>query len=44
VGLGCLASAYAYRIPLEESALLASLGDPYSQYLKRTWRLVPFLL
>jgi protein-S-isoprenylcysteine O-methyltransferase Ste14 len=42
-GISCLGLAYAYRIPIEESALAAAFGEPYSQYLKRTWRLVPFL-
>ena len=42
-GLLCLASAYAYRIPVEESALAVALGEPYKQYVSRTWRLVPFL-
>jgi protein-S-isoprenylcysteine O-methyltransferase Ste14 len=41
--LSCLGLAYAYRIPVEESALASALGDTYRQYLKRTWRLVPFL-
>jgi protein-S-isoprenylcysteine O-methyltransferase Ste14 len=41
--LSCLGFAYAYRIPIEETALSAALGDPYKQYLKRTWRLVPFI-
>jgi protein-S-isoprenylcysteine O-methyltransferase Ste14 len=41
--LFCLAAAYAYRIPIEEGALAAALGDPYRQYMRRTWRLVPFL-
>jgi protein-S-isoprenylcysteine O-methyltransferase Ste14 len=41
--LFCLASAYAYRIPIEEAALAAALGEPYKQYVRRTWRLVPFL-
>jgi protein-S-isoprenylcysteine O-methyltransferase len=39
-GLGL---AYAYRIPVEEAALAAALGEPYQQYVKRTCRLVPFL-
>jgi len=39
----CLGSAYAYRIPIEEAALAAALGEPYTQYVNRTWRLVPFL-
>ena len=39
----CLGFAYAYRIPVEEAALASALGETYQQYLKRTWRLVPFL-
>lgn len=42
-GMSCLGAAYAYRIPVEERALISALGEPYRQYLKRTWRLVPFL-
>ncbi|MCU1302401.1 MAG: putative methyltransferase [Candidatus Sulfotelmatobacter sp.] len=42
--VGCLGVAYAYRIPVEEGALVSALGEPYRQYLARTWRLVPFLL
>jgi len=41
--LSCLGFAYAYRIPVEESALTSALGEAYTQYTKRTWRLVPFL-
>jgi protein-S-isoprenylcysteine O-methyltransferase len=41
--LFCLGSAYAYRIPIEEAALAAALGESYKQYASRTWRLVPFL-
>ena len=41
--LSCLGAAYAYRIPIEETALSTALGDPYRQYVRRTWRLVPFL-
>lgn len=33
--------AYAYRIHVEERALLASLGDAYSAYRERTYRLIP---
>ncbi|MCU1295830.1 MAG: protein-S-isoprenylcysteine methyltransferase [Acidobacteriaceae bacterium] len=43
VSLSCLGLAYAYRIPVEEAALTAGLGEPYTQYVSRTWRLVPFL-
>ena len=35
--------AYSYRIPVEEAALTAALGDSYKEYVSRTWRLVPFL-
>ena len=38
-----LALGFAYRIPLEERALAAGLGDEYRQYMRRSWRLVPFL-
>ncbi len=41
--LSCLGFAYAYRIPVEETALASALGETYKQYVKRTWRLVPFL-
>jgi protein-S-isoprenylcysteine O-methyltransferase Ste14 len=39
----CLAAAYAYRIPIEERALVQGLGRPYSEYMRRTWRLIPFV-
>jgi protein-S-isoprenylcysteine O-methyltransferase Ste14 len=42
-GLCCLGFAYAYRIPIEEAVLSSALGEPYRQYLRRTWRLLPFL-
>jgi protein-S-isoprenylcysteine O-methyltransferase len=42
-GLCCLGFAYAYRIPIEEAALSSALGEPYRLYLRRTWRLLPFL-
>jgi protein-S-isoprenylcysteine O-methyltransferase Ste14 len=38
-----MGAAHAYRISVEEAALLAALGDPYVQYVRRTRRLVPFL-
>ena len=39
----CLAAAYAYRIPIEEQALVRGLGSDYSDYMRRTWRLIPFI-
>ena len=41
--LSCMGFAYAYRIPIEEGALASGLGDAYTQYMKRTWCLVPFV-
>jgi protein-S-isoprenylcysteine O-methyltransferase Ste14 len=41
--LVCMGIAYAYRITVEEAALVAALGEPYKQYIRRTQRLVPFL-
>jgi protein-S-isoprenylcysteine O-methyltransferase Ste14 len=41
--MSCLGFAYLYRIPIEEQALNAALGDVYKQYMHRTWRLVPFV-
>jgi protein-S-isoprenylcysteine O-methyltransferase Ste14 len=42
--LTCIGIGYAYRIRVEESALVAALGDPYKEYMRRTHRLVPFVL
>ena len=39
----CLATAYAYRIPIEEQALMRGLGSDYSNYMRRTRRLIPFV-
>jgi protein-S-isoprenylcysteine O-methyltransferase Ste14 len=39
----CLGAAYAYRIAIEERALLEGLGSPYREYMRRTWRLIPFV-
>lgn len=41
--VGCTGVAYAYRIFVEESALVAVLGEPYKQYMRRTRRLIPFV-
>jgi protein-S-isoprenylcysteine O-methyltransferase Ste14 len=39
----CLAAGYAYRIPIEEQALIKGLGPAYGAYMKRTWRLIPYV-
>lgn len=41
--LACMAIAYAYRIRIEESALVAALGEPYKKYIRRTRRLIPYI-
>jgi len=39
--VGCALIGYAYRIHVEERALLASLGEDYAAYCRRTHRLIP---
>jgi len=39
-----LALAYGYRIAVEERALVQTIGEPYADYMKRTRRLIPFVL
>jgi hypothetical protein len=34
----------AYRCQIEERALIAGLGDPYRTCIRRTKRLIPFVL
>ncbi len=36
-------AVYGYRIRSEEAMLLATFGDRYQQYRRRTWKLLPFL-
>lgn len=37
-------AVYAYRITVEERALRATIGEPYAAYMRRTKRLVPFVI
>ena len=39
-----IAVGYAYRIRVEEHALVKALGPTYVDYMKRTRRIVPFIL
>ena len=39
----CMGATYTYRISVEEAALVAALGEPYKEYMRRTRRLIPFL-
>ncbi|MFI5311021.1 MAG: methyltransferase family protein, partial [Gemmatimonadales bacterium] len=53
VALGSWASAllllvvsflvYAYRIKVEERALLAAIGEPYREFMRTRKRLIPFI-
>ena len=36
--------SYGYRMGVEEKALLSELGDDYANYMKRTKRLIPYLI
>lgn len=38
------AAALAYRIRVEEAALLQALGDNYRRYMRHTKRLIPYLV
>lgn len=42
--MGCALGGLAYRIRVEEAALQAQLGQPYREYMRRTKRLIPFVL
>jgi protein-S-isoprenylcysteine O-methyltransferase len=44
LALACAIAGYAYRIRVEESALTESLGDEYRDYMRRTRRLIPFIV
>jgi protein-S-isoprenylcysteine O-methyltransferase Ste14 len=44
VGLLVTAAGYAYRITVEERVLARELGDSYRLYMRRTKRLIPFVL
>jgi protein-S-isoprenylcysteine O-methyltransferase Ste14 len=37
-------AGYAYRIRIEEQALATHLGAPYRDYMRRTKRLIPFVV
>jgi len=42
--LGCALLGLAYRIRVEETALQERLGQRYQDYMRRTKRLIPFVL
>jgi protein-S-isoprenylcysteine O-methyltransferase Ste14 len=43
VALGFLAPALRHRIHEEEELLRTAFGQQYTEYMRRTWRLIPFL-
>src|SRR6202163_4720968 len=44
VALSIALAGYAYRIRIEERALATDLGAPYREYMRRTKRLIPFVV
>ena len=34
---------YAYRIAVEERVLLAAVGQPYRDFMRTRWRLIPYV-
>jgi protein-S-isoprenylcysteine O-methyltransferase Ste14 len=41
--MGCALAGLAYRVRVEEQALLRALGQPYREYMEQTTRFLPFL-
>jgi protein-S-isoprenylcysteine O-methyltransferase Ste14 len=41
--VGAVAAVYGYRVRVEESALVATIGESYRSYMSRTKRFVPFV-
>jgi protein-S-isoprenylcysteine O-methyltransferase Ste14 len=42
--MGCALLAFSYRIKVEKRVLLENLGASYQEYMRRTKRLIPFVL
>ena len=42
--VGCSLLGFTYRIRVEERVLQEQLGQPYREYMRRTKRLIPFVL
>ena len=42
--LGVFSLSYGYRIRVEEKTLLSELGEDFASYMKRTKRLIPYLI
>lgn len=37
-------ATYAYRVTIEERALLNTIGEPYRDYMKETKRFIPYVI
>ncbi len=42
--MSAVVAGYAYRVRIEERALLATLGEPYRAYMQRTKRFIPMIV
>jgi protein-S-isoprenylcysteine O-methyltransferase Ste14 len=42
--MGCALLGLSYRIHVEEHVLQEQLGQPYQEYMRRTKRLIPFVV
>jgi len=43
-GVATMIVVYGYRVAVEERALVATLGDAYREYMRRTKRFIPFVV
>ena len=43
VALACTFAGFGYRVHVEEHALCEAIGQPYRDYMKRTWRFIPYI-
>jgi len=41
--LVCVFAGHFYRVRIEEKALIRTIGQPYVEYMRRTWRFIPLL-
>jgi protein-S-isoprenylcysteine O-methyltransferase Ste14 len=41
--IACTFIGFGYRVHVEERALCEALGQPYRDYMKRTWRFIPYI-
>jgi len=44
IGIAIFSLVYGYRILLEEKALISQLGNNYVEYMKRTKRVIPYMI